>query len=267
MGTDDQVMAWIMDEYSRSKGYTVPSVVTGKPIVVGGSHGRHDATGRGVVIITKEALVRFGIASRDATVVIQGFGNVGSVAMRLFQEAGFRVVGVSDLGGGVHNPKGLNFKDLTESVKHTGTVANAKLGNLGTNEELLALDTTVLVPAAIQGSITASNADAVKARIIVEGANGPTTPEADDILGSKNIVIVPDILANGGGVFVSYLEWVQGREQDYWEEKEINARLEKRMRACFAIVAHQADTHRVDLRTAAYIPAVQTVVDAGKVRR
>lgn len=272
--TNQQVMAWIMDEYSRSVGYTVPAVVTGKPIVLGGSLGRNEATGRGTVITAMRALYYLNKNKPNpewsppaATVAIQGFGNAGSVAAKLFHENGFKIIAVSDKKGGIYNPKGLDPGKVEEHKHEAGSVVSFPDGDRITNEELLTLPCAFLVPAALEGVITSGNAPRVKARIIVEAANGPTTPDADEILHDKNVFVVPDILANAGGVTVSYFEWVQGREQSYWDEEEVNRRLTEKMERAFSKVIVEYEKHKVDMRTAAYIHAVRRVVEAGKLRR
>ncbi len=272
--TNPQVMAWIMDEYSRSAGYTVPAVVTGKPVVLGGSLGRAEATGRGTVITALEAieyLRRVGNASEidhyQKSAVIQGFGNAGSVTAKLFSQAGFKITGVSDSKGGIWNSSGLDPFKLEKFKQDTGSVIGFPDAEKISNEELLCLPCTVLVPAALEGVITGKNAHSVKARIVAEAANGPTTPDADEILCENGIFVIPDILANAGGVTVSYFEWIQGREQDYWDEDEVNKRLEKRMKRAFAKVIAEYEKHKVSMRIAAYIHAVRRVVEAGKLRR
>lgn len=266
VNTDSQVMAWIMDEYSRLKGYTVPSVVTGKPLALGGSQGREEATGRGVCIVVLEALQRFSLAPEEATVVVQGFGNVGSVAAKLLHNNGVKVIAVSDTGGGIYNAKGLDPYTL-ERIKHqSGSVVGYKDADAVNPEEFLSLPCTVLIPAALENAITAQNADKIQARIIAEGANGPTTPQADEILYEKDVLVIPDIIANAGGVTVSYFEWVQGREQHYWEEDEVNANLEEMMKRTLAMVFAVQEKYKVNMRKAAYIHAVSRVVEAGKLR-
>ena len=266
MGTNAQTMAWIMDTYSMHKGYSVPAVVTGKPLSVGGSQGRDEATGRGVMIITLESLKHLGIAPDGATVAVQGFGNVGSHTARLLAENGAKVVAVSDVSGGIYNPSGLSIPDITRYVQEHGAIRGFRNADRISNEELLTLPVTVLVPAAMENQLTRQNANKVQARVIVEGANGPTTPEADGILNDKGIFLVPDVLANAGGVTVSYFEWVQDLQHFFWSEEEINERLHRIMRFTFERVLHSKETHGVDMRLAAYIVAVGTVAEASLAR-
>jgi glutamate dehydrogenase (NAD(P)+) len=266
MGTNAQTMAWMMDTYSMHKGYSVPAVVTGKPLSIGGSQGRDEATGRGVMIVTLEALRHLGIDPRSATVAVQGFGNVGSHSARLLAEAGARVVAVSDVSGAIYNPQGLNIPDVTRYTQEHGTLLGFRNAEQLTNDQLLTLPVTVLIPAAMENQITERNADQIRARVITEGANGPTTPEADDILREKNVFLVPDVLANAGGVTVSYFEWVQDLQHFFWTEEEINERLHKIMRHTFQRVVEARETHDVDMRLAAYILGVKTVADASLAR-
>ncbi|KKS43843.1 hypothetical protein A2127_00400 [Candidatus Jorgensenbacteria bacterium GWC1_48_12] len=267
--TDGQVMAWIMDNYSRAKGYTVPAVITGKPVILGGSLGRDKATGRGTFITALEACKYLGVRDFEKErVAIQGFGNAGSVAAKLFHEAGFVVIAVSDSRGGVHNAKGLDPVLVEQHKIKTGSVVGFE-GDQISNEELLSLPCTVLVPAALENSITENNASDICARIIAEAANGPTTAAADKILFQKDIFIVPDILANAGGVIVSYFEWVQGREQLYWTEKEVNERLSTIITESFRQVVERHDKYKkykVDMRTAAYIYSLERFEEAGRLR-
>jgi glutamate dehydrogenase (NAD(P)+) len=266
MGTNSQTMAWMMDTYSMHKGYSVPAVVTGKPLSIGGSQGRDEATGRGVMIITLEALRHLGIDPDAATVAVQGFGNVGSNSARLLAEQGCKVVAVSDVSGALHSAKGINVPDLTRYVQEHGTIEGFPHADRITNDQLLTLPVTVLVPAAMENQITVENAHEIQAKIITEGANGPTTPEADDILKEKGIFLIPDVLANAGGVTVSYFEWVQDLQHFFWSEEEINERLHRIMRHTFQRVLAAREMHNVDMRLAAYILAVQTVADASNAR-
>jgi glutamate dehydrogenase (NAD(P)+) len=266
MGTNSQIMAWMMDTYSMHKGYSVPAVVTGKPLSIGGSQGRDEATGRGVMIVTMEALRHLGIDPHAASVAVQGFGNVGSHSARLIAEQGVRVVAVSDVSGGIYKPDGLNIPDVLRYVQEHGTLKGFRNAQHVTNQELLTLPVTVLIPAAMENQITDRNAAQVQARIITEGANGPTTPEADDILRDKGVFLVPDVLANAGGVTVSYFEWVQDLQHFFWSEEEINERLHRIMRNSFQRVLQSRETHDVDMRLAAYILAVKTVSDASLAR-
>ena len=266
MGTDEQTMAWILDTYAMTQGRTVPGVVTGKPILVGGSAGRRDATGRGLVYVLSQAVREVGLELRGARVAIQGFGNVGSVTARLLWREGATVIGVSDAGGGVFNPKGLDIKALASHAAQAGTVAGFADADPLSNTELLEVPCDVLVPAALGGQLTERNADRVHAKIIVEGANGPTTPEADSILTDRGILVIPDILANAGGVIVSYFEWVQGLQYHFWRESEINSRLQEIMTRAFNQVNATAKRERVDLRTAALMVGIGRVAEAFRLR-
>lgn len=266
MGTNAQTMAWIMDTYSMHKGYSVPAVVTGKPLSIGGSEGRNEATGRGVMIVTLEALKHLNLDPTTASVAVQGFGNVGSHSSRLLAEHGVKVVALSDVSGGIYNPAGLNIPDVQRYVQEHGALRGFPHADKVTNAELLELPVTVLVPAALENQITERNAPRIKARIITEGANGPTTPEADDILLDNGVFLVPDVLANAGGVTVSYFEWVQDLQNFFWSEIEINQRLEGIMQDSFRRVLAAKERHEVNMRLAAYILAVQTVADASNAR-
>ncbi|MDR7481387.1 MAG: Glu/Leu/Phe/Val dehydrogenase [Armatimonadota bacterium] len=262
LGTTPQIMAWIMDTYSMHRGYSTPSVVTGKPTSIGGSLGRVEATGRGVSIVTREAARWLGLDLAGATVVIQGFGNVGSVAAQLLARLGCRIVAVSDTRGGVFNPRGLDPDRLLEHKARNGTVVGFPGADVVTNQELLELPCDVLVPSALEGQITQDNAARIQARVIVEGANGPVTPDADAILRERRITVLPDIVANAGGVIVSYFEWVQGLQQFFWTEEEVNANLERIIVRSFGQVVRVAEERNVDLRTAALIRAIDRVADA-----
>lgn len=266
VGTSPRVMAWVMDTFSMKKGYVEPGVVTGKPIALGGSRGRLEATGRGLLFVTREMLRAHGRALESSTVAVQGFGNVGSNAARLLHAAGARVVAVSDVFGAIHDPQGLDMPRLTAYQAEMGRVSGFPGSRQITNEELLRLPVDVLLPAALEGQITAANADEIQARWIVEGANGPTTPEADKILARRGVLVVPDILANAGGVAVSYFEWVQDRYGYFWPEAEVSARLEESMVGAFEAVWSTARRFEVDLRTAAYIVAVQRIIEARSLR-
>jgi glutamate dehydrogenase (NAD(P)+) len=267
VGTDEQTMAWMMDTFSAHKGYTVTGVVTGKPVSLGGSLGRGGATSRGVMYATFSALHEAGVDHRGATVAVQGFGKVGGLAAQYLHDAGCTVVAVSDVKGGVYNPKGLNPAAL---LKHLKAGADSVVGYPGTdtitNEELLELDVDVLVPAALEGVISDENADRVKARFVVEGANGPTTPDGDAILEGKGVVVVPDILANSGGVAVSYFEWVQDLQAYFWSEDEVNDRLRALMESSYADVSALSAERGVSLRTAAQMIGVGRVADAHRTR-
>jgi glutamate dehydrogenase (NAD(P)+) len=262
VGTNAQIMAWFMDTLSMHKGYSVTASVTGKPVEVGGSLGRAEATGRGVMICTVAALEMMGLKPFNQRVVVQGFGNVGSVSARLLEEAGCVVVAVSEDYGGIYNPLGLPMKKLLEYRAREGTLKGFLGAQLVSNEDLLKIECDVLVPAALENQITSQNAGYLRCKLIVEGANGPTTPEADEILRKRGIVLVPDILANAGGVTVSYFEWVQDLQSFFWSEHEINARLESIMKRAFNEVLAIHTDKGVDLRLAAYLLAVRRVADA-----
>jgi glutamate dehydrogenase (NAD(P)+) len=266
LGTDEQVMAWMMDTYSMTQGRTVPGVVTGKPLIIGGSAGRREATGRGIVYVLYQAARVLGQELRGRKVAVQGFGNVGSVAARLLWREGSQVVAVSDLNGGVYNPHGLDIRQLEAHVKEAGTVVGFPGAEPITNRDLIELPCDVLLPAAVAGQIRADNADRVKAAVIVEGANGPTTPEADAILRERGVTVIPDILANAGGVVVSYFEWVQGLQYYFWRESEITARLQEVMTRAFNRVWALASKEGCDLRTAALMEGVRRVAEGYKVR-
>jgi glutamate dehydrogenase (NAD(P)+) len=265
--TNPQVMAWIMDTYSILKGYAVPGVVTGKPLELGGSLGRYEATGKGVFITSQESAKHLGMDMQNARVVIQGAGNVGGVAAQYFHRAGGRVVGVSDSKGGVYNPKGLDVEAVLACKNRYQCVLSHEVeGDEVTNEEILELECYILVPAALENQITRENAPRLKCRMVVEGANGPTTPEADDILFDRSIFVVPDILANAGGVTVSYFEWVQNLQELLWSEEEVSQRLHKIMTRSFAETLAIANEKNVHMRTAAYILGVGRVARAIQLR-
>ncbi|MBM4123356.1 MAG: Glu/Leu/Phe/Val dehydrogenase [Nitrospira sp.] len=264
VGTDAQVMAWIMDTYSQQMGFAVPGVVTGKPLSIGGSLGREEATGRGVVDVTLEAMQHLGMDVRGATVAVQGFGNVGSHTARIMQEAGAKVIAVSDKTGGLYNPKGLDIPDLLTRYRSAGrqSLCDIKMGEAVTNEELLGLDCTVLVPAALSEQITQHNAAKVRCRILAEGANGPTTLEADRILIANGVFIIPDILANSGGVIVSYFEWVQDVQRFFWKEQDIRDRLHEIITEAFHRTLQFATTRQVSMRMAALMSGIDKVAQA-----
>ena len=266
IGTDAQTMAWVMDTYSVNQGYTIPGVVTGKPLEVGGSLGRATATSRGVVHMTRAAIGEAGLDLPDVRVAVQGFGKVGSHAARFFAEAGAKVEAVSDEFGGVHRSGGLDTVRLLEHVWRAGSVTGFDGGDPIDNDDLLTLDVDVLVPAAVEGVLTHANASQVKARWVVEGANGPTTPRADAILADRGVVVVPDILANAGGVVVSYFEWVQAQQAYWWTEAEIEDRLAQRMRQAYTTVADLARREQLSLRDAALLLSVQRVATAHRTR-
>jgi glutamate dehydrogenase/leucine dehydrogenase len=266
LGTDEQTMAWVMDTYSMTQGRTVPGVVTGKPLIVGGSAGRREATGRGLVYALYQAARRLGLELRGRTVVIQGFGNVGSVAARILWNDGMVVAGVSDVRGAIWNPRGIDLERLEAHVAETGTVTGFPGADPLTNAELLEQSCDILIPAAVGSQIHQGNADRIRATIVAEGANGPTTPEADQMLRERGITVIPDILANAGGVVVSYFEWVQGLQYHFWRETEIIARLQEVMTRAFNRVWASASKDGVDLRTAALMEGIRRVAEAFKVR-
>ncbi len=263
IGTNAQVMAWIMDTVSMHTGHTVPGCVTGKPIELGGSEGRVEATGRGAIVTAEEAAKTLGMNFNGAKVVVQGFGNVGSVAAYLAEDAGATVVGISDAMGGIYNENGLPIKELVQRYSNReGGIREYKNAEPVDNQALLELPCDILIPAAISAQITKENADKIKAKLVVEGANGPCTPEADHILSDKGILVVPDILANAGGVVVSYFEWVQDLQNFFWEENEVNNKLTRIMKHSYAAVESTMKTHKTDMRTAAYIIGVKRVSEA-----
>jgi glutamate dehydrogenase (NAD(P)+) len=266
MGTNAQVMAWIMDTVSMHRGYSVPGVVTGKPIAIGGSVGRSDATGQGVVYTIHDTAARLGMDLRDATVAIQGFGNVGEATARLLHQLGARVVAITDQFGGVHDPAGLDVPQLSRRFKENGTVAGAPDTHAIDNETLFALDVDILVLAALEGQITAANAGNVRARILAEGANGPTDPAADPILQANGVTVIPDILCNAGGVIVSYFEWAQNRAALAWTLDEINARLRRQILAASEAVWDRAKADGITPRLAAHAIAIERVADATRLR-
>jgi len=264
--TNSQVMAWIMDTYSMNKGYSTLGVVTGKPLGLGGSKGRKEATARGCVFTIREAAKKMGIDLKKATAAIQGYGNAGSIAAKLLHEMGVKVIAVSDSKGGILNENGINPVDVLKHKEKTGSVINHPRCKNITNEELLELECDILVPAALENVITSKNAHNIKAKIIAEAANGPTTPEADKILNKKGVFIIPDILANAGGVTVSYFEWVQDLQAHFWTEDEVNAKLENCMVESFNDVYEIHEKENVDMRMAAYMLALTRVADAIKTR-
>jgi glutamate dehydrogenase (NAD(P)+) len=266
LGTDAQIMAWIMDTISMHSGHSVTASVTGKPVDVGGSEGRQEAAGRGVTYLSLEALKYLHVEDETPTVAVQGFGKVGASTARLMTEAGLRVIAVSDSKGGVHNPKGLDLDALLEHRQVRGGVSGFKKAEDLTNAELLALPVTVLVPAANENQITEANAGGVQARLVTEAANAAVTPEADRVLHDRGVFLVPDILANAGGVIASYFEWVQDLQAFFWEEEEVNTKLHHIITRAFYDVLHTSVNKRVDMRTAAYVIAVQRVANATTVR-
>ncbi|MER3496316.1 MAG: glutamate dehydrogenase, partial [Armatimonadota bacterium] len=263
IGTNAQTMAWIMDTISMQAGYTIPGVVTGKPVDLGGSEGRIEATGRGVVVSTMEAARSTGLDLNGAKVVVQGFGNVGSVAAKILEAEGAKIVGVSDAVGGIYNENGLPIQELIQRYYgRDGGIREYTDAQAVTNSELLELECDVLIPAAIAAQIDRDNADRIKARLLVEGANGPCTPDADAILSDRGVLVIPDILANAGGVIVSYFEWVQDLQNFFWEELEVNKKLAKIMQHSYASVEATMHRHKTDMRTAALIIGVKRVADA-----
>lgn len=269
VGTNAEVMGWIMDTYSMLNGHSTPAVVTGKPIALGGSEGRNEATGRGIMLNTLYICQKLGIDIKAATVTIQGMGNVGSVTAKLLNKEGAKIVAVSDVSGGIYNENGLNIPAILKYLSVKGNLLsgyNEDGMKRISNEELLTLDTTILIPAALENQINKDNADKIKAKVIVEGANGPTTIEADEILDKKGVVLVPDILANSGGVIVSYFEWVQNLQSFEWTEEEVNSKLSRKMSKAFENVYGIAKEKNVSLRTGAYLIALKSVVDTTKLR-
>ncbi|MBI2835497.1 MAG: Glu/Leu/Phe/Val dehydrogenase [Acidobacteria bacterium] len=266
VNTNDQVMAWVMDTYSMHVGHTTTAVVTGKPIELGGSLGRREATGRGVMFVTREAARHIGIEIKGATVAVQGFGNVGSISALLLAGIGAKVVAVTDYKGGVYNPAGLDIPKLMDFASQHRTIDGYSEGEPLTNDELFKLDVDVLIPAALENQITMNNAPGIRAKVVTEGANGPTTPDAHRHLHDRGVFIIPDILANSGGVTTSYFEWVQDRYGYFWTEREVNERLEAKMCEAFTDVLQTALKYKVDMRTAAYIVAIERVATVTKLR-
>jgi len=266
MNTNEQTMAWVMDTYSMHLRHTVTAVVTGKPLDLGGSRGRTEATGRGCMIVSREALQHLGLDPSSARVVIQGFGNVGGMAARLMHERGFKIIAVIEVDGAIYNPKGLDIPKLVEHRRQTGSITEFPEAEPIGREEAMFLECEVLLPAAKENVITSQNASRIRARILCEGANGPTTPIADEILAEKGVFVIPDILANAGGVTVSYFEWVQDRQGFFWNEELVNARLEELMVSNFHQVVSYANKHSVNNRIAAYMLAIDRVAFAIKLR-
>jgi len=266
VNTNERVMAWVMDTYSMHHRHTVTAVVTGKPVEMGGSLGRREATGRGCTIVTKEALRHLGMKVAGTTVAVQGFGNVGSVAAQLLAREGCKIRAISDRTGAFYNKNGIDVDAAIEYVKRNKTLEGYTEGDPITNEELLTADVDVLLPAALENVITSKNASKIQARIVCEGANGPTTAGADSILDEKEIFVIPDILANAGGVTVSYFEWVQDRGGYFWSEDTVNERLTDIMRRSFAEVLRLSTQHRVNMRTAAYMTSISRVAAVHKLR-
>jgi glutamate dehydrogenase (NAD(P)+) len=266
VNTNERVMAWVMDTYSMHHRHTVTAVVTGKPVEMGGSLGRREATGRGCMIVTKEALRHLGMKVAGTTIAVQGFGNVGSVAAQLLAREGCKIRAISDRTGAYYNKNGIDVDAAAEYVKQNRTLEGFKDGDSISNEELLTSDVDVLLPAALENVITSKNAAKIQAKIVCEGANGPTTAGADSILDEKEIFVIPDILANAGGVTVSYFEWVQDRGGYFWSEETVNERLTDIMRRSFAEVLRSSIQHRVNMRTAAYMTSISRVAAVHKLR-
>ncbi len=266
VNTNPQVMAWIMDTYSMHKGYSVPAVVTGKPLSVGGSEGRMEATGRGVSVVTREACKVLGIELKGAKVIVQGFGNVGSITAKLLHEMGCKIIAISDIYGGIHNEDGIDVPLALRYAQEHGTLKGLPGATSVDGKAMLELPCDILIPAALEGQITFQNASKIQAKLIIEAANGPTTVDADAILHERGIHVVPDILANAGGVTVSYFEWVQDLQHFFWAEDEINQRLESIMTRSFAAVQAKREEQNCDFRLAAYLLAVSRVAEATQVR-
>jgi glutamate dehydrogenase (NAD(P)+) len=266
MGTNPQTMAWVMDTYSMHARHTVTSVVTGKPLSLGGSRGRVEATGRGLMLICREAAPLKGLTLKDCRIAVQGFGNVGSIAARMCHEAGAKIIAVSDIQGGIHNPSGLDVPAVLSHYEKNRSLRGFAGTSPLTNAELLEIDCDILIPAANENQVTGKNASKIKAKIIVEGANGPTTQRADQALNEKGVLVVPDILANAGGVTVSYFEWVQDRAGFFWRESEVNERLEDIMVQSFRDVAEMAAKYKVSFRIAAYMLGISRVAHDTMVR-
>ncbi|GBU15661.1 glutamate dehydrogenase [Polaromonas sp.] len=266
VNTNEQTMAWMMDTYSMNTGSTATGVVTGKPVDLGGSLGRREATGRGVFTVGSEAARHIGLEIKGARLAVQGFGNVGGTAARLFTEAGARTVAVQDHTGSLYQEAGLNITELLAHVAKTGGVAGFKGAEKMADDAFWGVDCDILIPAALEQQITAENAGRIKARMVIEGANGPTTPQADDILADRNVLVVPDVIANAGGVTVSYFEWVQDFSSFFWDEDEINARLVKIMKNAFAGIWQVSQEKKVSLRTATFIVACERILKTRELR-
>ncbi|GCE04532.1 Glu/Leu/Phe/Val family dehydrogenase [Dictyobacter aurantiacus] len=266
MNTNPQVMAWMMDTYSMHQGYSVPAAITGKPLAIGGSEGRLDATARGVQVVALAAMRHLDMSPESCSVVIQGFGNVGGITARLLHETGCKIVGLSDISGGIYNPQGIDVPMAMRFSREHGSLRGMPGTEPVTNRELLELPCDILIPAALENQLTKENADRVQARLVVEAANGPTTNEADRILNDNGVLIVPDILANAGGVTVSYFEWVQDLQHFFWSEKEINQRLETIMTRSFNAVLEKSINQETNLRMGAYLLAVSRVAEATELR-
>jgi len=259
VNTNEQIMAWMMDTYSMHARQTVTAVVTGKPINIGGSRGRREATGRGVLMVCDQAVKKLRLNRDETRVIVQGFGNVGSNAARLMAEAGYKIIGILEVGGGLHNPKGIDLEALWEFRQRNGTIHGFPGAGKYDSNDLILEDCDILIPAATENVITSRNADRVKCKVLAEGANGPTTAAADDILADKKVFVIPDILANAGGVTTSYFEWVQDRQGYFWKESVVNEHLADIMVTAFADVVRYAETHGVNNRIAAYMLAIDRV--------
>src|ERR1700756_4545079 len=259
VNTNEQIMAWMMDTYSMHMRQTVTAVVTGKPLNIGGSRGRREATGRGIMMVCDEAVLKLGINREGARVIVQGFGNVGSNAARLMAEAGYKIIGIAEVGGGMYNPNGIDIEAVWEFRQRQGTIHGFPGAEKYDPAELLVTDWEILIPAATENQITSRNADRVKCKILAEGANGPTTAAADEILAEKKVFIIPDILCNAGGVTTSYFEWVQDRQGYFWKESVVNEQLEHIMKTAFQDVVRYSETHGVNNRIAAYMLAIDRV--------
>ena len=266
LNTNEQTMAWIMDTYSMHARHTVTAVVTGKPIDLSGSRGRHEATGRGLMIVVNEAIKKIGLNISDSRVVIQGSGNVGGIAAGLMHEAGYRIIAISDIHGGIYNERGLNIPEILDYLATHKTLEGYPHAEPISNHELLELECEVLIPAATENQITSQNASRIRCRILAEGANGPTSIAADEILEQKGVFVIPDILANAGGVTCNYFEWVQDRMGYFWKEALVNERLRDVMEASFHDVVKYAETHRVNNRMASYMLAIDRVAYVTQLR-
>ena len=266
MGTNAQVMAWIMDTYSQQVGYTVPEIVTGKPIVLGGSKGREEATGRGLVYLIQDAAFHIGLDLKNATAVIQGFGNVGRNAATFLEQLGVKIIGISDVSCGLYNEKGLALSAVDDHLQKNGTLTGYTDANQVSNNELLELECDILAPCALQNQITDQNAPYLKCKMLAEGANGPTSLEADKILWDRDIFVLPDILGNAGGVTVSYFEWVQNTQEFAWTLEEVNERLHKIMVEAFQRTLMRSQRDNVDMRTAALLEGIGRVAEAKLLR-
>jgi glutamate dehydrogenase (NAD(P)+) len=266
MGTGQQEMAWIVDEYSKIKGKWTPAVITGKPLTMGGSLGRVEATGRGVMVSARTALAKMGLRPDACTCVVQGFGNVGSISAKLLSVIGVKIIAISDISGGYYNENGIDIDKALKYVEKNRTLEGFKGGDKIGNEELLELKTDILVPAALEDQITEQNANKIKAKLIVEGANGPTSSNADIILNNNNVLVVPDILANAGGVTVSYFEWIQNKMGYFWTEERVHRRADRIMKQAFETVYTYSQKYNVNMRIAAYIVAIEKVALTTKLR-